>query len=478
MQPATRQFKQRSVEALKDETLQAALGRIQAGFIDKRKAAIGKLPEFEQLRAEGKGIKDHTLAHLDFYLEQYESRVKAQGGDVHWASTAADARQKVVEICRRARVQRVAKAKSMVSEEVAINGALEAEGMEVVETDLGEYILQLAKESPSHIIAPAIHKTRQQISDLFRTHHAHVEVPNKPTGISDLVNEARLVLRDRFLKADVGITGANFLVAETGTSVMVTNEGNGDLCCSLPRVHIVIAGIEKVVPTLDDATTLLRLLGRSATGQEITTYTTFSTGPRKMQDEDGPEEYHVVLVDNGRTAMLGTEFQEMLRCIRCGACMNHCPVYGAVGGHAYGWVYPGPMGSVLTPLMVGLEEAGDLPNACTLNGRCQQVCPMDISLPRMLRALRQHRYEARRGSKVERWGLSVWAWLVRRPRLYQVTTNLVMKVIGRMGWRRGRFSYLPLAGAWTQSRDFPAPQGKTFQAVWRKRSNRERRTNG
>jgi L-lactate dehydrogenase complex protein LldF len=403
-------------------------------------------------------------------LERFESHAIASGGHVHWARTPEEARDIVVGICRAANAQCITKGKSMVGEEVGINDALEELGAEVVETDLGEYIIQLAKEPPSHIIAPAIHKTKNQITDLFHQHHQKYGLNKPVTEIPDIVNEARKVLRDKFVSADVGITGANFLIAETGSTVIVTNEGNGDLTSTLPRVHIVTTSIEKVVPTLEDATTILRLLARSATGQEMSSYTTFSNGPRREDDLDGPEEFHVVLLDNGRSEMLGNEFHEMLRCIRCGACLNHCPVYGSVGGHAYGWVYSGPMGSVLTPLMTGLREAADLPNACTLNGRCQEVCPMSIPLPEMLRALRRREFENRLTPPRVRWGLAAWSALAKRPKLYHALTGLGVRLLGALGRKRGRFRYLPLAQGWTSVRDMPAPQGRTFLSQWQERS--------
>ena len=434
----------------------------------KRTEAVAAFPEFEDMRAAARGIKEHTLQHLDFYLERFEARVRESGGHVHWASTSEEACRIVVEICREAGARRVTKGKSMVAEEIGLNEALDAGGFERIETDLGEYIVQLADEPPSHIIAPAIHMTKDQISDLFHTAHARYGLTERQTEPRALINEARTVLRDKFLSADVGITGANFLVAETGSTVIVTNEGNGDLTNTLPKVHVVTAGIEKVLPTLDDVATVLRVLARSATGQEMSVYTTFTTGPRRADDPDGPEAFHVVLVDNGRSQMLGNEFHPMLRCIRCGACMNHCPVYLSVGGHTYGSVYVGPMGSVLTPLMVGLEEAGHLPNACTMNGRCQEVCPMKIPLPDMLRAHRRRQFEQRLASPPVRAGLGAWAYLAKRPRLYATATGIAARMLAWLGARRGRLRYLPLAGGWTSVRDLPSPQGRTFQAAWRK----------
>ncbi len=458
-------FRQQASAALRDVELQQALHKARGGFVDKRAAAVREFGDFEALRERGQQIKQHTLRHLDSYLERFEAEVQGQGGQVHWAEDADSARDIIVDICRRAGARSVIKGKTMAGEEIGLNPALEAE-FETVESDLGEYIIQLAKEPPSHIIAPAVHKTRAQITRLFDTHHGgqgQGEIREAPA----LVAEARRVLREKFLAADVGITGANFLVAETGSAVLVTNEGNGDLSLTLPRVHIVLAGIEKLVPNLDDCATLLRLLSRSATGQELTAYTTFVTGARRPQDPDGPEEYHVVLLDNGRSTMLGNEFHDMLRCIRCGACLNHCPVYSAIGGHAYGWVYPGPMGAVLTPQFVGLDEARDLPNACTLNGRCQSVCPVRIPLPELLRKLRERQFTQRIVDPKTRWGLHLWRYLATRPRLYRRATRLAVRFLNRIHGR-GSARRLPLAGAWSASRDFPLPQGDTFQARWRK----------
>ena len=466
MQPRSQDFKARAYVALDDGDLRTALNKGRSGFVQKRTDAVNALPEFEALRESAREIKEHTLAHLDFYLEQFETRFTANGGHVHWASTPAEAREIIVEICRKAGAQRVTKGKSMVGEEIGINAAMESAGLDVLETDLGEYIIQLAGEPPSHIIAPAIHKTKQQVTELFFEHHRKHGKTERVTEIGAIVNEAREVLRQGFLNADVGITGANFLVAETGSSVIVTNEGNGDLTNTLPRVHIVTAGLEKVVPTLEDMSTILRLLARSATGQEMSVYTTFSSGARRDDDLDGPREHHVVLVDNGRSQILGNEFHEILRCIRCGACLNHCPIYSAVGGHAYGWVYGGPVGSVLTPLMIGLDKAQHLPNACTLNGRCQEVCPMSIPLPELLRKHRVREFEQRLTPPRARAALRLWAFVACRPRLYRSLTRVAIGVMGFLGARRGRFTRLPFAGGWTEARDMPAPARQTFQQAW------------
>ena len=458
-------FKQNASRALADAGLQKALGTAKGAFLQRRADAVARLPEFEQLRDIGRDIKNHTLAHLDFYLEAFEAKVQAAGGQVHWCSTADDARATVLEICRAAGAKTVTKGKSMISEELGINDHLEAHGIAPVETDLGEYILQLRHEHPSHIIAPAFHLNREDWEADFRRLHTDLPADRVFHERRDILAEARTKLREKFLTADVGITGANFLVAETGSSVIVTNEGNGDLTQTLPRVHIALASIEKIVPTLEDCTSLLRLLARSATGQDFSVYTTFSTGVRRPADLDGPEEYHVVLIDNGRSNMLGTDFQEMLRCIRCAACMNHCPVYGAIGGHAYGWVYPGPMGSVLTPALVGVEKTAMLPNASTFCGRCESVCPVKIPLPAMMRHWREREFERHLTPAAARANLGLWAYLARRPWLYRLATRAAIGALGLIGRGRGRVASLPFAGGWTAGRDLPLPEkGGTFMA--------------
>jgi len=466
-----RSFATRSALGLGDGDLQRSLTGLKGSFVAARARAVAALPEFEALRDDGKAIKDHTLAHLDHYLQQYEAQVLRHGGKVHWARDAQEACDIIRAICRAAGARSVTKGKSMVSEEINLNEALEADGLEVTETDAGEYILQLARETPSHIVMPTVHKTTEQIADLFHTHHAaHGFV--RTTSPAELIGQVRSVLREKYFKADVGVTGANFLVAETGANIIVTNEGNGDLTSTLARVHVVVTGIEKVVPTLEDLSVMLRLLVRSALGSDITSYTTLTTGPRRPGDRDGPQEFHVVLVDNGRSSMLSGPFREMLRCIRCGACMNHCPVYMAVGGHAYGSVYPGPMGAVLTPMIVGHEAAGELPHACTLNGRCQQVCPVKIPLPDLLRRLRHQQWEKQHVSALTRWGLGGWTFLATKPRLYHVVTSLAVRLLGYAGKRRGAFRWLPLASGWTQGRDMPAPPGDTFTNLWARRQRR------
>jgi L-lactate dehydrogenase complex protein LldF len=469
MKSSAHKFKDNAGRALKDGQLKRALDNLDKGLVANRAKARANLPEFDKLRDLGRDIKNHTLEHLDLYLEAFEAKVTQLGGTVHWAEDAREACDIVTGLCKAENAGLVTKSKSMITEEIGLNEALDKAGITPVETDLAEYIIQLREEPPSHIIVPAIHLNRDQIADTFLDAHQDLPKSREFPENADLVAEARQQLRQKFLTADIGITGANFLVAETGSAVIVTNEGNADLTQTLPKTHIVVASIEKMVPTLEDAATLIRLLARSATGQDITAYTTFATGPARKGDPDGPQDFHVVLLDNGRSGMLGSEFHDMLRCIRCGACMNHCPVYGAVGGHAYGWVYPGPMGAVLTPSLIGLNEARLLPNASTFCGRCEAVCPMHIPLPAMMRKWRMREFENRLTPPVQRYGLAAWKLVAKRPWAYQALTRLAIKTISLLAGRRGALKSLPLAGGWTAHRDLPAPQGDTFQAQWRRR---------
>lgn len=473
MQITTPNFKENASRALNDAPLQKALKNVESGFIAKRLAAADALPEFEQLRDNARDIKNHTLAHLDLYLGEYEKKVIASGGHVHFAETAEDARAIILDICRKRNAKSVTKGKSMITEEIDLNTFLETNGITPVETDLGEYIIQLRGETPSHIIAPAVHLNKDQVEADFRRVHTHLPPERDLSQHEALLNEARQVLRQRYFEADVGITGANFLIAETGSSVIVTNEGNGDLTQTLGKCHVVVASLEKLVPTLNDCSQILRLLARSATGQDMSVYTTFSTGPKRAEDPDGPEEYHVVLLDNGRTSMLGTEFQEMLRCIRCGACMNHCPVYHAVGGHAYGAVYPGPMGAVLTPSLSGIEVGGHLPNASTFCGHCESVCPMRIPLPKMMRHWREREFEKHLQPTAARYGLKFWAFFARRPKLYRAAVSIAMPLLSALGGSKRRIHSLPLAGGWTKHREMPAPEGKTFLQAWAEKQAKE-----
>ncbi len=459
-------FKSRAAMKLADARLQRNLSSFADKIVSARAAAIGELDDFEGTRNAAVERRNRALARLDVWLERFEQTAADRGATVLYAQTYEEAATLIVEIARQHDVKKVTKTKSMVSEEVELNQKLAAVGIESIETDLGEYILQINdNEPPSHIIAPVIHKDRDEIADLFARTHG---TPRK-TEINQLTREAREVLRAHFLSSDMGVTGANFLIAETGSVALVTNEGNEGMCTLLPRVHVVLAGIEKVLPTLEDAATIMRLLARSATGQPISNYFSLLTGIRAADEADGPQHTYFVLMDAGRTGLLGGEFEEMLRCIRCGACMNHCPVYQKIGGHAYGWVYPGPMGAVLTPSYVGVENALDLPQAATLCGQCSVVCPVKIPLPDLLRKLREKQVERGLRPWYERAGIAAWAFAARRPALYQPLTRIGVRVLKWLGGDKGRIRSLPLVGGWTAHRDFPAPSGRTFIEMYRAR---------
>ena len=462
MQVTSMFFKETASRKLNDAVLQTALKKAKGKFVDGRAASVATIDNWEDIRTYAAAMRDRVIDNLDAYLLEFEKNAQRRGAVVHWAETAEEANAIIVEIARSNAVKTVTKSKSMVSEEVALNDALEAAGVKVMETDLGEYILQLAHEPPSHIVAPAVHKSKEQVAQLF------VDAHHKPrlTDIPAMTREAREVLRGHFLGADMGISGANFVIAETGTTLTVTNEGNADMVTTIPRIHCVITGIEKVIPTLEDFATLIRLLPRSAIGQSIANYLTLTTGVKAPDEIEGPEQMHIVLVDAGRTKLVGGEMKDMLRCIRCGACMNHCPVYQNVGGHAYGWVYPGPMGSVLTPTYVGIENAGDLPNAATFCGECQVVCPVKIPLPDLMRKLREKQFDMKLRPWSERWAIKAWSFAVSRPGLYALLSKTGARVASWIGGREKLIHRLPGIDGWTDGRDMPAPEGKTFRELY------------
>ena len=472
MQVQSMHFKPRAAAALGNETLQSNLQKFNStGFTALRAKAVAEFGSelFEKLRGEGAAIRDRGLANLDAWIERFESEASRRGATVLFAETRDNACELLLDICRRHGVKKAIKSKSMLSEEAGVNEALEAAGVTPVETDLGEYILQLAGEPPSHIIAPALHKNKSEVADLFESRH---RTPRK-TDIPLMAREAREVLRGHFLSADLGLSGGNFLIAESGSGVIVTNEGNGRMVTTLPRVHVCLTGIEKVIPTLEDFSTLLRLLTRSATGQPVSNYVSLFTGPRRSGDQDGPEHMYFILVDAGRTSLVGGKMQEMLRCIRCGACMNHCPVYRAVGGHSYGWVYPGPMGSVLTPSYLGLENALDLPHAATLCGACSVACPVKIPLPELLRSLREQQVDRGLRPGAERAAIRLWSWTAQHPRLYELAASIAVRFLRLLGGRKGMVGALPFAREWTRGRFFPAPRsGRTFRSLYAARPKR------
>ena len=437
---------------------------------DHRLHAIGEVPGFERLRDRARALKREVMEHLDYYLDQFATAVERHGGHVHWAADAREACSIVVELARRAGAREVVKGKSMVGEEIELNEALEAAGIRAVEADLGEFIVQLAHERPAHIVAPAIHKTRGDVADLFER-----EVdPKRAEEPEELTAVARRALRANFARAGMGVSGANFAVAETGSVVVVENEGNIRFASTAPRVHVVLVGIEKLIPRFQDLAVFLRLLARSATGQKLTAYTSILTGPRRA-GEDGPDEMHVLLLDNGRTRALADEkMREALYCIRCGACLNACPVYRKIGGHAYGWVYSGPIGALITPEFVGLENSHELPFASSLCGACREVCPVRINIPDLLLHLRAEAQAttpapAPADSVVsERTSMRLWSWLMTSPRRYASSARLArwgQALFAREGWIHS-FPAFPFS-SWTKTRDLPALAPKSFHERWK-----------
>jgi L-lactate dehydrogenase complex protein LldF len=464
-------FKREVHDALQRPNLKVGLDRTIGLLQSRRLDVLAKYPNFEETRELGARIKDHTLQHLDHYLAEFEKNATAAGAVVHWAETPDEACKIVIDLCKKADAKSVTRVKSMLGEEIGLPKALADAGIERVETDLAEHIIQLADEPPSHIVIPAMHKTREEVADLFKEHH---QDPMTEGDVGVLVESARQELRPKYVGADVGISGANFLVASTGSVCTVTNEGNAELTTELPRMHIVTAGIEKVVPTPEDALVLLRLLARSALGIEFTQYTSFFTGPRRADETRGPEEMHIVLVDNNRTQMLASEMKPMLRCIRCAACINHCPVYSVIGGHPYGATYPGPMGTVLAPAMHTLEVSKDLPHACTLNGRCAEVCPVKIPLPDLIRSLRDDTWRRKLVPKPARLAVKLWAFAAARPWLYRLAAGMASRVMRLWAGGKPMIRSLPFAGGWTGTRDLPAPTGSTFMAQYKAQQRAKR----
>lgn len=467
-QPLT--FHARAGEKVRDRRLQAALQKARPLFVGKRAKGVAALAEdqldFERLRSAGEEIRNRVLADLDVWLEIFEERASASGAEVLWARDGKEICDLVIDVARRHGVTKATKSKSMLSEEADLNAALAAAGIRPVETDLGEYIVQLAGEAPSHIIAPAVHKSIDQVEALFAREHDRPARPRSSADIPAMAAEARAVLREHFLSAEMGISGANFLIAESGSAALVTNEGNGRMVTTLPKAHVVITGIEKIVPTLEDFATLMRLLPRSATGQTISNYVSLLTGTRREGDGEGPTKTVFILVDNGRANLLGSPWQDMLRCIRCGACMNHCPVYFSLGGHAYGWVYPGPMGSVLTPLLTGLENALELPRASTGCNQCGSVCPVRIPLPKLMHRLREEQVARDLRPRRERLMIAAWAWLAGRPKLYRWLAARAARYLRWLAGDAAAIRVFGLAPAWTDGRDLPVGPGRTFHELY------------
>lgn len=466
------QFKQ----TLDNANLQLAIYTATGRLMDKRKGTVGAevLPDYQDLRTQAHNIKRHAMENLDYYLELLEKNVTAHGGKVIWCKDGAEVAEFVINLAKERGSRLIVKSKSMTTEEIDLNERLEHHHLESVETDLGEYILQLLHQKPYHIVAPALHLTRYDVADIFteKLGVARETVPENQTKI------ARRVLRDKFLAADIGISGANFLVADSGAVVLVENEGNARLTTSAPKIHIAVAGIEKLIPRAQDLATFLKLLGRSATGQPLTVYTSFLSGPKRGDEVDGPEEFYVVLLDNGRTKLLADrEKRESLFCIRCGACLNHCPVYRKVGGHNYPWVYSGPIGAIITPQFMGVQKDSWLPFASSLCGACYEVCPVKINIPKLLLELRSDvtKAKAREGEgRLEKLAFQAFAWVMRHPKIYEMFGMMggaVFSDSDSKSWIRhvpALMSFGPLQ-SWLNQRDLPKPASHSFRQQWRAR---------
>jgi len=474
-----------ALKALGDEQLHNALRNLVATFGKRREAAISSVEDWEGLRDEARAIKDETLVHLDRYLEEFANNAERAGACLHWARDGHEVSTIIIGLLQERNAKRVVKSKSMATEEIHLNAALEEAGIETVETDLGEWIIQLACETPSHIVVPAIHKSKKQIADLFVE-----KIGIEPTDdVAKLTSAARRVLRQRFAEADAGISGVNFGVAETGTILILENEGNIRLTTSLPKIHIAVMGIEKVIPHFADLDVFLKLLPRSGTGQQLTAYQSLITGTKQRPEDEGPEELHIILMDNGRSRMLAHPVtRQSLACIRCGACLNACPVYQQIGGHAYGSVYPGPIGAVITPQLIGISKATQLPYASSLCGACREVCPVKIDIPALLLHLRSEVVEGTASGSAdeqgpvkrkftERLAFRLYAFAWSRPRLYEWGTRIA-RSSQRLVVRQGRIGKVggfiariaPPLGAWTAWRDAPPIAPRTFREQWREDS--------
>lgn len=457
-----KEIRSQTTQALRDELLQENLSGTLGKVLEGRARAVAEIPNWEELRDYAERVKLHTLNHLPEYLEQFEARILEQGGTVLWAKDAAEASGLVVELARDRRVRQVVKSKTMLGEEIGINPALEAAGIQPLETDLGEFIVQLARENPAHLIAPALHKSRAQIGKLF-SEYLGCPLTDDPKEMTRLAREH---MRGQFLSAKMGITGVNFGVVESGTIVIVENEGNVRLTTSLPPIHVALMGIERLLPNDQDLAVFLKLLVRSATGQRMTSYVNFLRGSRQAGELDGPKEFYLVLIDNGRSRILDDpELRATLHCIRCGACQNICPVFQKIGGHAYNSIYQGPIGAILTPQIDSVEEAPQHPFASSLCGACEEICPVKIPIPRMLLELRSRVTKTSSGSRTAKLLWMLWAWAAVSSGRWRTFTGFGRFLLGFC-----RLFRLPPLARWLRTRDFPKAPRRTFRQQYTRKS--------
>jgi L-lactate dehydrogenase complex protein LldF len=453
-------FEKKIAETLADASLQLKLYTNTATLVEKRKTAVSDeaFPEYQELRTKANALKRHAIEHLDLYLEQLEANVIAHGGKVVWCRDATEVSDFVLNLAKERQVKLIVKSKSMTTEEIDLNERLEHHGLEPVETDLGEYIIQLRHERPYHIVAPALHLTRYDVADVFTE---KLGLP-RDTVIENQTMTARGLLREKFLAADIGISGANFLIADSGAVVLVENEGNARLTTTAPKIHIAVAGIEKIIPRAQDLPVFLKLLGRSATGQPLTVYTSFLSGPKRKGEIDGPDEFYLVLLDNGRTKLIADEDKrQSLYCIRCGACLNICPVYRKIGGHSFPWAYSGPIGAIVSPQFLGIEHTPKLPFASSLCGACADVCPVKIDIPQVLLDLRA---EVKK-DPLEHFAFRAFAWLMTHPAIYRFSAHWGLKFFSLL-------KLAPPARAWLSQRDLPKPPEKSFIELWKARAKK------
>jgi len=453
-------FEKKIGETLADPALQLKIYTNTATLVDKRKTAVSEeaFPEYQELRTKANALKRHAIEHLDLYLEQFEANVIAHGGKVIWCRDATEVSDFVLNLAKERQAKLIVKSKSMTTEEIDLNERLEHHGLEPVETDLGEYIIQLRHERPYHIVAPALHLTRHDVADVFTE---KLGIPHD-TVIENQTMTARGLLREKFLAADIGISGANFLVADSGAVVLVENEGNARLTTTAPKIHIAVAGIEKIIPRAQDLGVFLKLLGRSATGQPLTVYTSFLSGPKRTGEIDGPEEFYLVLLDNGRTKLIADEAKrQSLYCIRCGACLNICPVYRKIGGHSFPWAYSGPIGAIISPQFLGIDHTPKLPFASSLCGACADVCPVKIDIPQVLLDLRAEVSK----SPLEHRAFRIFAWMMTHPAIYRLSAKIGLKLFFLA-------KLAPPAKAWLSQRDLPNPPEKSFTDLWKLRAKK------